>query len=60
MLDTDTFVAVGDHDIVHPVVYAGNIDAVGSAEVCAADGEVVEFAVGTFLDNDVEFGSCGG
>lgn len=55
-LDADAFVAVRDHHVVYPVVRTRDVDPVRSAEVCPTNGEIVEFAVGSLLDDDMEFG----
>ena len=56
VLDGDTFVAVGDLDVVDPDIATRKINTVRTTNVRATDGKVVELAVGGVVDDNVEFG----
>ncbi len=56
-LDGDAFVAVGDFDVVDPVVRAPDVDTVRTAEVSSANDRVVHFTIRAVLDDKVELGS---
>ena len=58
VFDGDTFVTIGDLDVVDPDIGAGKIDTIRAANVRTPDGEVVEFAVGGVVDDNVKFGGC--
>lgn len=56
-LDGDAFVAVGDFDVVDPVVRTPDVDTVGTAEVSSTNDRVVHFTVRAVLNDKVELGS---
>ena len=56
ILDRDTFVAVGDLDVVNPDVRARHVYAVGTADVGATNRKIVHLSVLRVVENHVELG----
>lgn len=59
VLDGDALVSVRDFDVVHPDIGSRYVDAVEATLVAATDDSVVQLAVGTLVEREVELRCCG-